>query len=128
MSGRQPRLAGVELYFDDVAKATRFYRETLGLRVRESDPQRHAMFGLAAGFLCLERKGCEDYPSADKAVVFIEVADLRAALAAVPRRQRLRAARPAAPPRAPTPRDPAPHPLVLPNEQPPLAVLGCRGA
>ena len=98
MSGLQPRLAGVELYFDDLAKATRFYRETLGLRLRESDPQRYATFGLAAGFLCLERKGGEAYPSADKAVVFIEVADLRAAIEAVPRRQRLRAAWHAAPP------------------------------
>ncbi len=91
MSGLPPRLAGVELYFDDLAKATRFYRETLGLRLRDSDPRRYATFGLAPGFLCLERKGRENYPSADKAVVFIEVADLRAALEAVPRRQLLRA-------------------------------------
>ncbi len=125
MSGRQPRLAGVELYFDDVAKATRFYRETLGLRVRESDPQRHAMFGLAAGFLCLERKGCEDYPSADKAVVFIEVADLRAALAAVPRRQRLRAAWRGAPPWAAV-RDTEGHTLLLLQKKRPVRA-GRRG-
>jgi hypothetical protein len=40
MSGRTPRLTGVELYLDDRAQATRCYRDTLGLRLRESDPQR----------------------------------------------------------------------------------------
>ncbi len=112
MSGLERRLAGVELYFDDVAKATRFYREALGLRLRDSDPQRYAMFGLAPGFLCLERKGREDYPSADKAVVFIEVVDLRPALAAVPRRQRIRAAWRAARPWAAV-RDPEGHTVLL---------------
>ena len=112
MSGPEPRLAGVELYFDDLARATRFYREALGLRLRDSDPQRYATFGLAPGFLCLERKGHEDYPSADKAVVFIEVADLRAALAAVPRRQLVRAACRAARPWAAV-RDPEGHTVLL---------------
>ena len=42
-------------------------------------PGHHAQFG-ANPFLCLERKGAESYPSRDKAVVFIEVPDLEAAV------------------------------------------------
>ena len=38
---------------------------------------------LQGGFLCLERKGVENYPSQDKAVVFVEVADLRSFVASV---------------------------------------------
>ena len=36
-----------------------------------------------AGFVCLERKGSESYPSKDKAVLFFEVPDLGSAIAAV---------------------------------------------
>ncbi len=72
------RLAGVELYFEDLARATEFYTRVLGLEVAEATPQHHAKLDTGAAFLCLERKGVEDYPSADKAVVFLEVPDLRA--------------------------------------------------
>jgi predicted enzyme related to lactoylglutathione lyase len=38
MSGRTPRLAGVELYFDDLAKGTRFYRDTLEVPLPRYEP------------------------------------------------------------------------------------------
>jgi catechol 2,3-dioxygenase-like lactoylglutathione lyase family enzyme len=78
MTSRQARLAGVELYFEQLERARRFYSETLGFELEELQPTHHAKFALAGGFLCLEQKGAEPYPSADKAVVFVEVADLRA--------------------------------------------------
>ncbi|HYK82949.1 MAG TPA: hypothetical protein VEU55_07370 [Gemmatimonadales bacterium] len=90
MRKRGPRLAGVELYFDDLAEATRFYSALLGQRAAEHDPKHHTKFGLREAFICLERKGGENYPSADKAVVFLEVADLRAAVARVAPAQLLR--------------------------------------
>ncbi len=74
------RLAGVELYFDDLPAATEFYTRVLGLTVTESQPAHHAKLGTGAAFVCLERKGAEDYPSADKAVVFLEVSNLDAAV------------------------------------------------
>ncbi len=77
------RLAGVELYFEHLEQARRFYSETLGLELQEHQPAHHAKFGLTGGFLCLEQKGVEPYPSADKAVVFVEVADLQAHLTQV---------------------------------------------
>jgi hypothetical protein len=40
-------------------------------------------FDAGAGFVCLERKGSETYPSSDKAVLFFEVSDLKAAAAAI---------------------------------------------
>ena len=83
MTSLQGRLAGVELYFEHLEEARRFYRETLGLELQEHYPGHHAKFGLTGGFLCLEEKGVEPYPSADKAVVFVEVADLRGRLTQV---------------------------------------------
>ncbi len=74
------RLAGVELYFDDLPAATEFYTRVLGLTVTESQAAHHAKLGTGAAFVCLERKGAEDYPSADKAVVFLEVPNLAAAV------------------------------------------------
>ena len=76
MTSPQGRLAGVELYFEHLDQARRFYSETLGFELQEHQPAHHAKFGLTGGFLCLEQKGVEPYPSADKAVVFVEVADL----------------------------------------------------
>ena len=58
----KPRIAGFELYIEDLESALR------------------SQFG-ASPFLCLERKGAESYPSRDKAVVFVEVPDLQAAVA-----------------------------------------------
>jgi predicted enzyme related to lactoylglutathione lyase len=78
-----PRLAGVELYFDDLEQAKRFYGSTLGLWLEEEQGGHHVKFALGPGFLCAERKGVEDFPSADKAVVFIEVADLRRTVASI---------------------------------------------
>jgi predicted enzyme related to lactoylglutathione lyase len=77
------RFAGVELYFSDLKKARSFYADTLGLQVSDEDPQRYAKFNTGAGFVCLERKGSESYPSQDKAVLFFEVSDLQAAIHAI---------------------------------------------
>ncbi|HEX3093873.1 MAG TPA: VOC family protein [Candidatus Angelobacter sp.] len=77
------RFAGVELYFNDLKKARAFYADTLGLQISDEDPQRYARFRVGAGFICLERKGSESYPSLDKAVLFFEVSDLQAAIHAI---------------------------------------------
>jgi hypothetical protein len=74
---------GVELYFDDLKKAKQFYLETLGLEISDEQVGHHAKFNSGAGFICLERKGAESYPSRDKAVLFFEVPDLRSAIAAI---------------------------------------------
>ncbi len=74
------RLAGVELYFENLAVARRFYEETLGLPLAEAAPGQFAKFD-AGGFVCLECKGKESYPSKDKAVLFFEVSDLAATVA-----------------------------------------------
>ncbi len=72
------RLAGVELYYDDLQTATHFYRDTLGLKLSDEHPGHYAKFAAGDAFICVERKGTESYPSRDKAVVFIEVSDLGA--------------------------------------------------
>jgi len=72
----KPRITGFEIYFDDLESAARFYRDTLGMELAAEQPGHYAQFGTNP-FLCLERKGAEDYPSPDKAVVFIEVPDLQ---------------------------------------------------
>ncbi|HKV94459.1 MAG TPA: VOC family protein [Candidatus Angelobacter sp.] len=74
------RFVGVELYFGDLKRARVFYSGTLGLAVAEEDSQRYVKFNSDAGFICLERKGSESYPSQDKAVLFFEVPDLEAAI------------------------------------------------
>ena len=77
------RFVGVELYFEDLERAKKFYRGTLGLNVSDEEPGHHAKFDTGAGFICLEQKGSEPYPSTDKAVLFFEVPDLQAAIAAI---------------------------------------------
>ncbi len=77
------RFVGIEIYFDDSERAKKFYVETLGLQVSDEQPGHHAKFDSDAGFVCLERKGSESYPSSDKAVLFFEVPDLQAAIAAI---------------------------------------------
>lgn len=77
------RLVGVELYFDDLPAAKAFYAETLGLKLSEEEPGHHAKFERRPGFICLERKGSESYTSKDKAVLFFEVPDLKAAIKAI---------------------------------------------
>jgi predicted enzyme related to lactoylglutathione lyase len=78
-----PRLVGVELYFEDLERAKRFYMDTLGLQVSDESPGHHAKFDCGASFVCLEMKGSETYPSRDKAVLFFEVADLESAVKAI---------------------------------------------
>ena len=77
------RLVGVELYFDDLDLARSFYTETLGLKVSDEQKGHFTKLDGGAGFLCLERKGSESYPSRDKAVLFFQVPDLGAAISAI---------------------------------------------
>jgi len=74
------RLVGVELYFVDLPRAQAFYQQVLGLELAEMQDGHHAKFTTPAGFICLERRGVEDYPSADKAVLFLEVTNLSQAI------------------------------------------------
>jgi predicted enzyme related to lactoylglutathione lyase len=76
VQGLHPRLAGVELYFDDLPKAKTFYTDVLGLPLTEDQEGHHAKLETGTAFVCLEKRGVEDYPSANKAVLFLEVADL----------------------------------------------------
>ena len=73
----QARLVGVELYFDNLPAARRFYQDTLGLELLEDESGHHAKLEGQSAFICLERKCTESYPSQDKAVVFFEVEDLQ---------------------------------------------------
>jgi predicted enzyme related to lactoylglutathione lyase len=77
------QFAGVELYFEDLERARGFYVDTLGLTISDEQAGHHVKFDSAAGFICLEQKGAESYPSRDKAVLFFEVADLPATLRAI---------------------------------------------
>lgn len=75
--------AGVELYFEDLPRAVKFYRLVLGLEISDQAEGYYARFVSGSGFVCLERKGSESYPSRDKAVLFFEVANLDEALKAI---------------------------------------------
>ncbi len=77
------RVVGVELYFEDLENAKRFYHDVLGLEIAEDDAARYTKLATEGAFICLERKGVESYPSHDKAVVFLEVSDLQATIKAV---------------------------------------------
>lgn len=81
----KPQLLGVELYFDHLEEAKRFYIEVLGLEIADEQAGHHARFDSGGSFLCLECKRAESYPSHDKAVLFFAVADLAAAVEAVGR-------------------------------------------
>jgi catechol-2,3-dioxygenase len=59
----QARLVGVELYFENLERAKKFYIETMGLDVSNEQVGHHVKFDSGAGFVCLERKGAESYPS-----------------------------------------------------------------
>ena len=74
------RLVGVELYFADLPRAQAFYQQVLGLTLTETQDGHHAKFTTPPGFICLECRGVEDYPSADKAVLFLEVGNLSQAI------------------------------------------------
>jgi predicted enzyme related to lactoylglutathione lyase len=77
------RFVGVELYFNDLKRARHFYTDVLGLKISDEDDTRYAKFDAGAAFVCLERKGSESYLSEDKAVLFFEVPDLKAAVSAL---------------------------------------------
>ncbi len=94
----QLRLIGVELYSDDLARASAFYSEVLGLPVTDRDPGRFTQFAPGDAFLCVERKGVEEYPSRDKAVVFLETPDLERLVERVGEARFVRIERAAAPP------------------------------
>ena len=72
-----------ELYFDDLETARRFYVETLGLEISDEQEGHYTKFNSGQGFICLERKGSESYPSKDKAVLFFEVPDINTAIATI---------------------------------------------
>ena len=77
------QFVGVELYFEDLEKAKSFYVDTMGLETSDEQAGHDAKFDSGSGFICLERKGAESYPSLDKAVLFFEVPDLKSAIAAI---------------------------------------------
>jgi catechol 2,3-dioxygenase-like lactoylglutathione lyase family enzyme len=77
------RLVGVELYFDDLPAAKHFYQDILGLRLSGEQLGHHAQFDGGTIFFCAEKKGVEDYPSRDKAVVFLEVDSVKAVVEAI---------------------------------------------
>lgn len=85
MTENPAQFVGVELYFENLQKAREFYVETLGLAISEEQPGHHARFDSKAGFICLEQKGVESYPSRDKAVLFFEVPDLPVVIQAIGR-------------------------------------------
>ena len=70
MSDISARLVGVELYFEDLQGARKFYLDTLGLHISDGQPGHHAKFATDAAFVCLE-------------TLFFEVHDLRAAVTAI---------------------------------------------
>ncbi len=80
-----PGFVGVELYFEKLEVAKEFYTQLLGLKVSEEHSGHFVKFDSASGFICLERKGSESYPSRDKAVLFFEVRDLASSVAAIGR-------------------------------------------
>jgi predicted enzyme related to lactoylglutathione lyase len=79
------KFVGVELYFDDLPAARQFYITTLGLAPSEEQSGHFVKFDGERGFICLEGKGLESYPSRDKAVLFFEVADLGETIAGIGR-------------------------------------------
>ena len=83
MAASSPTFAGVELYFEDLENAKRFYTGVLGLEITEEQSGHFAKFDSGSGFICLERKGAESYPSSDKAVLFFQVDDLPATIATI---------------------------------------------
>jgi predicted enzyme related to lactoylglutathione lyase len=83
MNSIHTRFIGTELYFENLEAAKKFYVETLDLKITDEEPGHHVKFDFNGGFVCLEQKGVESYPSRDKAVLFFEVPDLKAAVAAI---------------------------------------------
>jgi predicted enzyme related to lactoylglutathione lyase len=80
MNDLKANIIGVEFYYENLSKAKKFYSEVLGLNLTEAKDDHHAKFDTDGGFICLEKKGAENYPSKDKAVLFIEVSDIKTAI------------------------------------------------
>jgi len=85
MHSVQAQFIGVELYFEDLRKAKKFYEQTLGLTLSDEQIDHHAQFDSGGRFICLDRKGAESYPSKDKAVLFFEVPNIKSAVATIGR-------------------------------------------
>jgi catechol 2,3-dioxygenase-like lactoylglutathione lyase family enzyme len=79
------RLAGVEIYSSDLERSRWFYERVLSLEVSEEDAGHHVKFAVGEAFLCMEKSGSENYPSRDKAVIFLEVDDLAATVSSIGR-------------------------------------------
>jgi len=77
------RFVGVELYFEKLEEAKTFYLQTLGLDISDEQVGHHAKLDGGAGFICLECKGAESYPSKDKAVLFFETPRLSETVLAI---------------------------------------------
>jgi catechol-2,3-dioxygenase len=84
------RIVGVELYFRNLGRAKKFYRDILGLTLANETPGHHAQFSAGNAFVCLELKGSENYSSADKAVLFFEAPYLPATIKSLGRNRILR--------------------------------------
>src|SRR6202040_3299214 len=50
------RLTGVELYFEDLPRAKKFYRETLGLELADKSTGHFAQFAAGNSFVCLKER------------------------------------------------------------------------
>jgi bleomycin resistance family protein len=66
MQSIHARFVGVELYFDDLERAKKFYQETLGLAVSDEQLGHYAKFDSGGNFVCLERKGLNRTPPKTK--------------------------------------------------------------
>lgn len=51
----------MELYFDDLEPAKKFYVEILGLEISNEQAGHHTKFNSGTGFVCLEHKRSEPY-------------------------------------------------------------------
>jgi len=60
------RFIGVELYFDDLEKAKKFYDETLGLTVSDERTGHHAQFDSGGALFALSGRGLSPIPPKTK--------------------------------------------------------------
>lgn len=56
------QLIGIELYFDDLDKARKFYKDILGLTITEELADHRAQFESAGRFICLSARGLSRTP------------------------------------------------------------------
>ena len=83
MPNSSARFVGVGLYFEDLARAKKFYTETLGIRASDEPVSHDANLGGDVGIISLKRRRSELYPSEDKAVLLFEVPDLETAITGI---------------------------------------------